>query len=219
MKDWFIEHTEIDAAKYDSIINCDKVVQDSQYNSKDKLQSIMRRLMFFTLNRPTFLTMMRYRVRKKKKGYSISGINFELFFDFAEDKQLFSLDRIGNCHIKSFQFCMDYNYFEVVTAICTDPFKGNDILHSFLVRRKNDREYVYDYTFNVIIPKEQYYRCMKVREVKTISHDYLKYLINLNSSLPKEIRRLIDIREVLSFPEEFERIAKNCKKKSKDNVK
>lgn len=173
MKEWIVQNTDITSEEYDKIFSKDK--DCSYYHTLPPTSDtdlLLKRLLCFTLKKPNLIHCLKWKIKKEGRIYNLDGITFELLYDILPEEDLFSNKRIGTCHIMS--HAIAYNSTcDVITAFCSDFRSGyEDYLHSFAYDSKTNK--VLDYTLNIIMNKDDYFKLLNVRPIKVLKNSDLK---------------------------------------------
>ena len=200
MKEWLIKNSGISEEEYDKIINCDKdlTIDDTsdEYILSNKDSLLMYDIMNFTLDKnykkDEFVLLGDY--------YSYKGISFSLLSDFFPDETLLSEERFGKCHTASYSMAI-CSSLDLLTLMCTDFQSGKDFLHTVLLIQDTDE--IIDYTLNIIMNKQLYFRLMNARIIKYISNEKIKMIDNNIRKSTSNVKKNINVKELLCFPDEI----------------
>lgn len=98
---------------------------------------------------------------------------------------------------------------DVITAFCSDFRSGyEDYLHSFAYDSKTNK--VLDYTLNIIMDKDDYFKLLNVRPIKVLKNSDLKKMSSFFER-NSEIAQNITIKEYLVFPEAIDQYISDIK--------
>ncbi len=210
MKEWLIENTSISDNEYERIIGCDKDLRiedaSDEYILSHENALTMYNISNFTLDRKykkeEFIKMDQY--------YYHRGVTFSILSDFYYDEFLETPRRFGKCHVASYTIAMNSD-FDLMTMICTDFQSGKDFLHTILY--SPDSDIIIDYTLNLIIDRETYFRMMNSRVVSIISNSKIKMLDERLRNSVDEVKQNVNVKELLCFPDEINDTILKFKKK------
>lgn len=147
----------------------------------------------------------------KSDSIKIDALKFSDVFEGIKDiyPEIVTEKRLGNCHMRSIELSIlieDSN--KVVTGFIYGLSDKDKILHSWIETKINNTDVVIDFTMNIIINKDAYYRLKHVEALNAISD---KDLINDDKFIhffAKSVHS-IDVKEYLLFRDE---IIRDCKK-------
>jgi len=204
MKEWLTANTSITEEEYNRYFQYKDAPKDLDLSkvSSDPKKLALLQIELFTL-KPTMLASLKYGIKRTKKAYSYRGFNFELFSDSCTDKRLLSPDRYRKCIEMSINFALIMK-LDIITGICTD-FRDNKFLHSCLIGRDKDgKTYIFDYTRNLIMPKDEYYDLLDVEEIAILSNKDIKSIYEMIESYPDFFNSIgLSSFEVACFPKEI----------------
>jgi len=204
MKDWILANTTVTEEEYDKIMQYNDYPEDANLTkvSEESKKQILLNIVAFTLNKPSIINKIVHQIKKLNGVYYYKGYTFGLFYDCYQDNDLFSMKRYGRCHEMSSLILSKEQKLKMVTAICR-TFKNIPFLHSFLIWKDEfNKEYVYDYTENLVMNKEAYFDLLDVEVINVMDYDTLKIFLEAYES-NKEQYKYINITELLCFPNQI----------------
>lgn len=152
---------------------------------------------------------------RKKMGYSLiakddTPIRFIKLTDFVPSldesvkKRLESKERLGHCHWDSIHLAERLETpSKVVSGYCTTQSKKMPYPHSWVEVEQQGKEWVLDFTMNIAMDKEAYYRLHNPQGAIAIGN---KTLIVDLSLLKRSSLRFEDIRMYLFHPDEARKV-------------
>lgn len=90
-----------------------------------------------------------------------------IFFELESD------ERYGKCHSKSLELVLITPNSKIVTGYITE--NNLHLLHSIIVATELNGDYVYDWTKNLIMSKDEYYKLNKFKVLSEITKDEIIY--------------------------------------------
>ena len=90
-----------------------------------------------------------------------------IFFELESD------ERYGKCHSKSLELVLITPNSKIVTGYITE--NNLHLLHSIIVSTELNGDYVYDWTKNLIMSKDEYYKLNKFKVLSEITKDEIIY--------------------------------------------
>lgn len=204
MKEWIMENTSVSESAYDYATRYLYPPVDLDLNrvSNAPKHKALYNIENFTLD-PGLRRALKYKVKTKaKKGdYTHQNYHFKLLSDIYSDPLLFSLDRYGKCAIISTKIACETSC-DIVTGICTD-FRGDKFVHTFLVyQNQSGIFYVFDYTKNLVMEKDDYYDLCEVEELKYIPNELFREYYHNLSEHRDYFGLNVTLFEFLCFPED-----------------
>ena len=155
-------------------------------------------------------------VTKKDKDNNIPDIIVTRLSDFIldlkeEDNDLGTWERQGKCHAKSKEISLRLTFpNEVVTGYFHSMSDKARFLHSWVEFSQNGKDYVIDYTMNIVMNKRGYYFIRHIEELCRISDTDILSDLELFSQL-----KGLNIKEYMVYRHE---IAKELKEKGQSKV-
>lgn len=188
MNEWLKENTNINEQEYDSIINSDTITMNGKYKKPDAeiVNTIFDHPLIpikgFAFQKPNMLHKLIFKVKGNRKTYIHQNIKFKILAEYIKDlsseyidikaltKLLYSKDKLGKCFQLSINIAILFDNSKVVLAMCEDPdFKTPvKFLHSFVIIKKDEVEYVVDGAFNIVIEKKIYFDLLKPNVINEI---------------------------------------------------
>ena len=127
------------------------------------------------------------------------------------DTELETEKRSGKCHLKSLKVSKNLGISNnIVTGYIFGYSDKDKYFHSWVEYSHKGKEYVIDYTRNIIINKEAYYRLMNAIPLSRISNKTIEEDENILLNLPES--DTITLKEYLVFRDE---IMKNFERNKK----
>ena len=227
MREWILKNTTVTSEEYDRLINSGTINTDDDVLEVGTVNLTPRRIAShpllvidcFTLKKPSLLTCFSFGVKKNKKGYSYNGIKFWVLAELLNNMKdiqdvLYSSMRKGKCAQLSSSICMSFSDTSIATAMCKQPCFEEEpsFLHTFVISRKGNKEYVFDATFNIIMEKDLYLELFKGKIISVISRE--EYYSVCTKIAELNLGYFIRLDEYFCFPEQIKNgINKLIKKK------
>ena len=212
MKEWLLLNTNIKEEEYDRLINIDKDYSldntSNEYILKHEDSLTFYNIMNFTLDK----NYKKWNVNRCGNFYIHNNIPFLMLSDVFYDDTLLSTNRFGKCHTASYFLAVNTS-LDLLTLICTDFQNGKDFLHSVLYNELSNE--IIDYTLNLIIDKDIYFKYMNARLIRYIDNYYIKKINENIIDLSSNIQDNITIKEILCFPDEINNLILKFKKVDK----
>ena len=197
MKEWIIDNTTVTEERYDSLLNSSLIKSNLYKKIKDNTKYTIihthpfYRIGVFTYKKPTKLRCSIYGIRKNKNYYVYKDIKFKVLSETLFEKKdpykklLYSKKRIGTCISKSLDIGSNIRGSKIMIAICDEPFINptKKLLHAFVIYEKNEKEYVVDGTFNIIMEKEIFFKLYNANIISQIESEKVVEDINLITKL------------------------------------
>lgn len=222
MKEWILENTEITEEEYDKIINPNTVyIKDltpisTDINKKHPFYNILT----FTEKKANFFRNKIYKIKQIKSNshnhYIHQNIEFYILGEHIKylTYLMYSKDRYGKCFYINSKICLLTNNSYLTTALCTSPFYNDkQFIHSFVTIQYNNKEYILDGIYNIIIEKEIYFNIFNPKIISNIPREQLKS--DLENIIEFEKVSQIYRGEYLCFPTQIMQSIK--KRTKKDN--
>ena len=124
---------------------------------------------------------IKYNKEKRQYEYEIKGkiYTFNELSDMTDieefKKELKTDKRYDKCHTRTLELSFGIPESNIVTGY--EVIKDAKVLHSVLEYKFKKKFYIIDYTKNIIMPKEQYIKLTKFKEIERISD--LEYIEDL----------------------------------------
>ena len=106
-------------------------------------------------------------VDEKMKSYVKNAMSDSYNVELESD------ERYGKCHSKSLELVLITPNSKIVTGYITE--NNLHLLHSIIVSTELNGDYVYDWTKNLIMSKDEYYKLNKFKVLSEITKDEIIY--------------------------------------------
>ena len=110
---------------------------------------------------------------KNTKEYKFRKISSTFIKELSIFFELESDERYGKCHSKSLELVLIIPNSKIVTGYITE--NNLHLLHSIIVSTELNGDYVYDWTKNLIMSKDEYYKLNKFKVLSEITKDEIIY--------------------------------------------
>jgi hypothetical protein len=123
------------------------------------------------------------------------------------DSEILSMRRVGQCHHGSLELA-DNLKFElnmnptIVTGYASSLAEKCSVLHTWLEMQIKGNPYVLDYTMNILIDKEAYYKMKHIKEDETCKITYEQYMYDKPIISPLLASKQLKYKQYLYFRNE-----------------
>lgn len=112
-----------------------------------------------------------FRIRLKDQSRIAIMQATKLIWELKEDPYILTKERYGNCHGASKAYLDIFEDSKLITGYVCSLADKNRYLHSWIETSMQGKEFVFDYTMNVMINTEGYYRLFHVQKINEIEKE------------------------------------------------
>lgn len=198
-----IEKTSLSEREITKRIEQLKKEQEKQKcpTKKDSIMSYIEKFIHLYKGIPIYDAFLAHKmqIHSDKKNWFYEGISFDILSDYKNIPLFFNTHKPNEEHIYTTVLARYFKDSTIVIGKISD-LKGGEYIHSFLIVENE----VYDYSKNIVMEKELYYKMYQVKIINTLtSEEYLKLYLEYSTLKQNLAHNPATIIEFLCWPNEI----------------